>query len=53
MAPELLSVTPWVATGAMILTFLRYEMRRRNARNGILTICGGGGMGVSGVVERK
>lgn len=44
MAPALLLVTP---------TFLLYEMRKRNARNGILTICGGGGMGVSGVVERK
>ena len=43
---------PLGATGARILTSLLYEMRRRNARNGILTICGGGGMGVSGVVEQ-
>ena len=44
---------PLGATGARILITLLYEMRRRKARKGILAICGGGGMGISGIVERK
>jgi len=44
---------PLGATGARILTTLLYEMKRRNAQNALLTICGGGGMGISGVVHRK
>lgn len=43
---------PLGATGARILTTLIYEMRRRNSRYGLVTICGGGGMGVAGVIER-
>ncbi len=43
---------PLGATGARILTTLLYEMRRRNARYGLEAICGGGGMGVCGIVER-
>jgi acetyl-CoA C-acetyltransferase len=39
-------------TGARILTTLIYEMGRRNARYGLLAMCGGGGMGVAGVIER-
>lgn len=44
---------PLGATGARILTTLLYEMKRRNAQNALLAICGGGGMGISGVVHRK
>ena len=44
---------PLGATGARILTTLLYEMKRRNAKNALLAICGGGGMGISGVVHRK
>jgi acetyl-CoA C-acetyltransferase len=44
---------PLGCTGARVLTTLLYEMRRRNVRYGLLTICGGGGMGVCGIVERK
>jgi len=40
------------ATGARILTTLLYEMQRRNAKNGLVAICGGGGMGVCGILEK-
>ena len=40
------------ATGARILTTLLYEMQRRNARRGLVAICGGGGMGVCGILEK-
>ena len=40
-------------TGTRILTTLLYEMKRRNTRHGLLTICGGKGMGVFGIGERK
>ena len=43
---------PLGATGARILVTLLNEMRRRQSRYGMLTICGGGGMGVSGIIER-
>jgi len=43
---------PLGATGARILTTLIYEMRRRDSRYGLIAICGGGGMGVAGVIER-
>jgi acetyl-CoA C-acetyltransferase len=43
---------PLGATGARILITLLNEMRRRQSRYGMLAICGGGGMGVSGVLER-
>ena len=43
---------PLGATGARILIALLYEMKRRQSRRGMLAICGGGGMGVSGIVER-
>jgi len=43
---------PLGATGARILTTLLYEMQRRDARYGLIAICGGGGMGVSGILER-
>jgi len=40
------------ATGTRILTTLLYEMQRRNARRGLVAICGGGGMGVCGILEK-
>jgi 3-oxoacyl-[acyl-carrier-protein] synthase III len=43
---------PLVATGARILITLLNEMRRRRSRYGMIAICGGGGMGVSGIIER-
>ena len=43
---------PLGATGARIVTTLVYEMNRRNARYGLVAICGGGGMGAAIVLER-
>lgn len=43
---------PLGATGARMLTTLLYGMRRRNARYGLIAICGGGGMGTCGIVEK-
>lgn len=43
---------PIGATGTMRLTTLIYEMKRRKARYGLVTICGGGGQGIAIVVER-
>lgn len=44
---------PIGATGAVRLTTLIHEMVRRSARYGLLTICGGGGLGIAAVVERR
>jgi len=43
---------PLGATGARILVTLLNEMRRCQSGYGMLAICGGGGMGVSGIIER-
>lgn len=43
---------PIGATGAMRLVTLMHEMRRRNARYGLETICGGGGQGIAAVLAR-
>jgi acetyl-CoA C-acetyltransferase len=43
---------PIGATGAMRLTTLLYEMKRRGSRYGLETICGGGGLGIAAVLER-
>jgi acetyl-CoA acyltransferase len=43
---------PLGCTGAKLTTTLLYEMRRRNARYGLVTMCVGGGMGAAGVFER-
>ena len=43
---------PIGASGARILVTLLYEMRRRQARLGLATLCIGGGMGTALVVER-
>jgi len=42
---------PIAATGAMRLVTLLHEMRRRGARYGLETICGGGGLGICAVFE--
>ncbi|RMH48894.1 MAG: acetyl-CoA C-acetyltransferase [Alphaproteobacteria bacterium] len=43
---------PIGASGARILNTLLFEMRRRNAKRGLATLCIGGGMGVAMCVER-
>jgi acetyl-CoA C-acetyltransferase len=43
---------PIGASGARILTTLLYEMRRRDAKKGLATLCIGGGMGVAMTLER-
>ena len=43
---------PIGASGARVLTTLLYEMKRRDARRGLATLCIGGGMGVAVCVER-
>ncbi|ALC90044.1 acetyl-CoA acetyltransferase [Bacillus sp. FJAT-18017] len=42
---------PIGASGARILVTLIYEMKRRNAKKGLATLCIGGGQGVASVVE--
>jgi acetyl-CoA C-acetyltransferase len=44
---------PIAATGTMRMVTLLYELRRRNARFGLETICGGGGHGIAAIVERQ
>jgi acetyl-CoA C-acetyltransferase len=43
---------PIGASGARILTTLLFEMKRRNAKRGLATLCFGGGMGIAMCVER-
>ena len=43
---------PIGASGARVLTTLLFEMKRRNAKKGLATLCIGGGMGVAMCVER-
>ncbi len=42
---------PIGASGTRILITLLYEMKRRKAKNGLATLCIGGGMGTSIIVE--
>ena len=44
---------PIGASGARVLTTLLYEMKRRNVKRGLATLCIGGGMGVALCVERS
>ena len=44
---------PLGCTGAKLTTTLLYEMKRRNARYGMVTMCVGGGMGAAGIFERQ
>jgi acetyl-CoA C-acetyltransferase len=43
---------PIGASGCRVLVSLLHEMRRRNARKGLASLCIGGGMGVALAVER-
>ena len=43
---------PLGCTGAKLTATLLYEMRRRSARYGLVTMCVGGGMGAAGIFER-
>jgi acetyl-CoA acyltransferase len=43
---------PLGCTGAKLTTTLLYEMQRRKARYGLVTMCVGGGMGAAGIFER-
>jgi len=43
---------PLGATGARISTTLLHEMQRRDAKRGMVAICGGGGMGICGIFTR-
>ncbi|MFZ5704271.1 MAG: acetyl-CoA C-acetyltransferase [Pseudomonadota bacterium] len=43
---------PIGASGARVLTTLLYEMEKRDARKGLVTLCIGGGMGIAMCIER-
>ena len=42
---------PLGCTGAKLTATLLHEMRRRNVRYGLVTMCVGGGMGAAGILE--
>jgi acetyl-CoA acyltransferase len=42
---------PLGCTGAKLTATLLYEMKRRKARYGMVTMCVGGGMGAAGIFE--
>jgi acetyl-CoA C-acetyltransferase len=44
---------PIAATGVRVLVTLLHEMKRRGAKFGLETICGGGGLGIAAVFERS
>ena len=44
---------PIACTGTRVLVTLLHEMIRRDARCGLECICGGGGLGIAAVFERK
>lgn len=44
---------PVGASGARILVTLLHEMKKRDAKKGLATLCIGGGMGTALIVERK
>jgi len=43
---------PLGCTGAKLTTSILYEMKRRRARYGLVSMCVGGGMGAAGIFER-
>ncbi len=43
---------PLGCTGAKLTTTILYEMKRRGARYGLVSMCVGGGMGAAGIFER-
>ncbi len=44
---------PIGCTGARLMVTAMYDMKRRNLRRGLLTMCIGGGQGMAMVIERK
>ena len=44
---------PWAATGGRIVTTLAYEMARRDASRGLISICAAGGMAGAFLLERS
>ena len=44
---------PIGASGARIMVTLLHEMKKRNAKKGLATLCIGGGMGIAMCIERK
>jgi acetyl-CoA acetyltransferase family protein len=44
---------PWAATGGRILAALAYEMARRDARRGLISICAAGGMAGAFLLTRS
>ena len=58
--PEIVNVNGWAiaighpigASGARILNTLLFEMKRRDVKRGLATLCIGGGMGVAMCLER-
>jgi len=43
---------PLGCTGAKLTATLLQELKRRNGRYGLVTMCVGGGMGAAGIFER-
>lgn len=43
---------PLGATGAMLVSTLLDELERRNLKRGMISLCVGGGMGISTIIER-
>jgi acetyl-CoA C-acetyltransferase len=43
---------PIACTGTRVLVTLLHEMKHRHCRHGLVSICGGGGLGIAGVFER-
>jgi acetyl-CoA C-acetyltransferase len=43
---------PLGATGAMLVSIMLDELERRDLRRGMLSLCVGGGMGISTIIER-
>lgn len=43
---------PLGATGAMLVSIMLDELERRDMRRGMLSLCVGGGMGISTIIER-
>ncbi|MHC4459262.1 MAG: thiolase family protein [Planctomycetota bacterium] len=44
---------PIACTGTRVLVTLLHELKRRGARYGMECICGGGGLGIAAIFERK
>ncbi len=44
---------PVGCTGTRIMTTLLYEMKRRDTKKGLATLCAGGGMGTAIVIGRS